>query len=405
MQKNTNTEEFDLLVKEALQNAEAVPSPRVWQAIESRLDAVAAPRQGFRWGWVALAAAAAIAAALVIPSSLKHNSNLLYNPAQERLALAAPNQTINRQEIPSPRVANDVRARDFRDAASPSGDAPLSVAPESAAPEEKAAPAENLAPAGGTTPAGSTDNAAQGSAAPAPQTSSQATAAGTGSQDSFALLAFEENQLARARKSVSVFAGGSLGGNESGPKGAAMAAKNNGAPASDITQTGESNFGIPVSLSLGIRYPITDKLSAGTGVSFSYLTRSFRGRYAEGGILPGPEQDIRHEMQYIGIPVSLFFNVYEGRRFSFYLLGMGEAEWGLGNSYTLSSDNKVIKEDVAGTQFSAGLGFGVEFKLNRSLGLYIDPAVRYYFDCAQPTSIRTEKPFMANIDAGLRFKF
>lgn len=417
MQKNTNTEDFDLLVKEALQDAEAAPSPRVWQAIESRLDAAAAPRRGFRWGWAALAAAAAVAAALVIPSGLRHNSNLLYNtPAQERLALAAPNQTINQQELPAPRALAGVKARGFQASESSAPTAPAGaetagsqIAAGPAATPENAPEANSGQGSGATaTKAGNPESTVQAGLPESSAQRSEATATKAGApetaQDGFALIEFKENQLARARRSVTVFAGGSLGGNESGQMGAAMAAKGNGVPASDITQTGESNFGIPVSATLGVKYPITDKLSAGAGVSFSYLTRSFRGRYAQAGV-PGPEQDIRHDMQYIGIPVSLFFNVYEGRRFNFYLLGMGEAEWGVGNSYTLSSDNTVIKEDVTGTQFSTGLGFGVEFRLTPFLGIYIDPAARYYFDCAQPASVRTENPFMVNIDAGLRFRF
>ena len=395
MQKKTYTEEFDLLVKEALQDAEAAPSPRVWQAIESRLDAVAAPRQGFRRGWVAFAAAAALAAALVIPSAVRHNSNLLYNQEQELLALASPVQTIQTEAIPSPRALKELRAGDFR-AAEGSAAAPVAAAEQAGT--RSAAPVQESA-AGGSTATAQDSPVKDGT--PAAHGKQASEPAG---QDAFAGIAFEENQLAKARRSVTLYAGGRFGGNESGPVDAAMAAKGSGVPASNIVETGESNYGIPFSLSLGVRYPLTDRLSVGAGVSYSYLTRTFRGKYAPAGIA-GPEQDIRHNMQYVGIPVSLFFNVYEGRRFNFYVLGTGEAEWGLSNRYTLSSDNSTVGEDVSGTQFSAGLGLGVEFRLNRFLGLYLDPSFRYYPDCAQPTSIRTENPFMANIDAGLRFKF
>ena len=64
MRKDNITEDFDLFVKGSLLNAEETPSPRVWQAIESRLPAAAtAPVVGgFRRGWLAVAAAAAVAA-------------------------------------------------------------------------------------------------------------------------------------------------------------------------------------------------------------------------------------------------------------------------------------------------------------------------------------------------------
>ena len=55
------------------------------------------------------------------------------------------------------------------------------------------------------------------------------------------------------------------------------------------------------------------------------------------------------------------------------------------------------------TWLSCGAGVGVEFRLSGKLGLYLDPGVRYYFPNSQPKSIRTDKPFMFNFDAGLRF--
>ena len=60
------------------------------------------------------------------------------------------------------------------------------------------------------------------------------------------------------------------------------------------------------------------------------------------------------------------------------------------------------KEKVPGVQLSANAGIGVEFMLGKHLGLYIDPSVRYYFDCDQPKSIRTVQPLMLGFEMGLR---
>ena len=53
-------------------------------------------------------------------------------------------------------------------------------------------------------------------------------------------------------------------------------------------------------------------------------------------------------------------------------------------------------------QLSANVGVGVEFMLGRHLGLYIDPSLRYYFNCDQPKSIRTVQPLMLGFELGLR---
>ena len=68
-----------------------------------------------------------------------------------------------------------------------------------------------------------------------------------------------------------------------------------------------------------------------------------------------------------------------------------------------SSPRITCSEPVRKLQFSVGAGVGVEFRLSGKLGLYLDPGVRYYFPNSQPKSIRTDKPFMFNFDAGLRF--
>ena len=66
------------------------------------------------------------------------------------------------------------------------------------------------------------------------------------------------------------------------------------------------------------------------------------------------------------------------------------------------SDRIKYSASVSGVQLSAAIGFGVEFKIARYLGLYIDPSLRYYFDCKQPMSIRTQQPLMMSFEIGLR---
>ena len=61
------------------------------------------------------------------------------------------------------------------------------------------------------------------------------------------------------------------------------------------------------------------------------------------------------------------------------------------------------KEKVNGAQLSANVGMGVEFLLGKYVGIYLDPSLRYYFDCNQPKNIRTAQPLMLGFEAGVRF--
>ena len=111
-------------------------------------------------------------------------------------------------------------------------------------------------------------------------------------------------------------------------------------------------------------------------------------------------------MQYVGVPVNLYYDLYRtsDELMNLYAWGGGSAEICVSNKYRLMSAPGTVIPDKAGAfQFSAAVGLGLEFRLADKLGLYVDPSVRYYFHGNQPKSIRTDKPFMFNFEAGLRF--
>ena len=220
--------------------------------------------------------------------------------------------------------------------------------------------------------------------------------------DPFAAMAYEDTRKA-ARKTVSsLWLGGAVGGNEAGSGRTVYAAKSSNPNyiENSIVENSASNYGIPVSLGAGVKFGFTERLSASAGVDYSFLSRSFNGTYTPAGSAP-TIGEISHEMRYIGVPVGVYYNLIAKGNVGFYLFGLGEAEWCLGNSYNIAGT--VVSEKVSGTQFSAGGGFGVEFRLSPTLSLYADPAVRYYFDCGHPNNIRSEKQLMLNFNAGLRF--
>ena len=106
--------------------------------------------------------------------------------------------------------------------------------------------------------------------------------------------------------------------------------------------------------------------------------------------------------------MNVYYNLLNTRDglMDIYAWGGGSADYCIANGYRLmGTPATTVKDAAGGFQFSAALGLGLEFKLSDRLGLYLDPAVRYYFHSpGQPKSVRTDKPFMFNLDAGLRFK-
>lgn len=178
-------------------------------------------------------------------------------------------------------------------------------------------------------------------------------------------------------------------------------------PKTGIEQkSSDSTYGLPVSLGAGVKIGINEKWSLGIGANYTLLTRKFFGTYtlvnSEGNIVESISSDIRNVQQYIGIPVNIFYNIISSDYLNFYTYAGGAIERCISDKYNILNTTYVHKGSVQGVQLSADLGIGVEFLLGKHLGLYIDPSLRYYFDCGQPKSIRTAQPFMLGFEAGLR---
>lgn len=167
-----------------------------------------------------------------------------------------------------------------------------------------------------------------------------------------------------------------------------------------------TTYGIPVSAGLGVRLDFTPRWSLGIGVNYTMLTRKFYGTYTQvgtdGSILKDVSSDIRNTQHYVGIPVNAYYNIVNQDRINFYTYAGGAVEKCIADKYQVLNTEIVHGEKAKGVQISANIGLGVEFLLGKHLGLYIDPSVRYYFDCGQPKSIRTAQPLMLGFEMGLR---
>ena len=172
-------------------------------------------------------------------------------------------------------------------------------------------------------------------------------------------------------------------------------------------KTSTSEYGLPVSVGAGVRIALSPKWALGAGLNYTYLTRTFNGTYThvnEEGVIDNLlTSDIRNSQHYLGIPVNAYYTIIDSRNVNFYAYAGGAVEKCLYDKYTILSNSIVHKEAAKGVQLSANIGVGVEFMLGEHLGLYLDPSLRYYFDCNQPKSIRTSQPLMLGFELGFRF--
>lgn len=403
-----NDRNFDLQLRSMLEEAEIRPRRGVWKNISSRLDASAAVTSGsrafspgvLRWAGAAFACAAAALGVFLASPGTQTPLTL------ERGALTAEAVQLMPTEISAPAALGEGPAR------------------YSAAPRQSAAAVQAVQDSGAAEAEGSVMRQAPAAdaeeTARTPQTYRKAPAAGgtretaASSEDSFSdpfalLAAEEERQNRNAFGSTFLYAKGSIGGNDPDfVRRAAGMAMAPGSSSSGISELSTSTYGIPLTLGLGVRFYLLPGFSIGTGVDYSLLTRTFTGTYTGPGASGKPEAteagDIQHNMQYIGVPLDLYYDILSSDKIKFYVYGGGEVEYCVSNKYTVFTSPRITcSEPVRKLQYSVGGGVGVEFRLADKLGLYLDPGVKYYFPYGQPKSIRTDKPLMFNFDAGLRF--
>lgn len=181
-------------------------------------------------------------------------------------------------------------------------------------------------------------------------------------------------------------------------------------PKTGITETStNTTYGIPVSFGMGVKIDFTKRWSLGTGLNYTLLSRKFYGNYTkatpEGEVEFSQSSDIRNTQHYVGIPLTVFFNIVSNKYVNFYAYSGGTVEKCISDRYEILSatgSRLTHKEAVKGVQLSANIGIGAEFMIGEHLGIYVDPSLRYYFDNGQPKSIRTAQPLMLGFEMGIR---
>lgn len=395
MRKNY-LDEFDREVRTLMEAAELELSRDVWEGISARLDAGAAESAAagsrpvwYRWAAPALAFACVAVGAFLIwsrprESAVERLSSPILADSRSRIETEYAGPQVSFDEYVSggmlPMGVSDDALRMLGSAvaeAAPSGLLPRSVWPD----------------------AGSGEDIPDSSSLSLDRSDRKVIA----EVDPFAILQADDLRARKKPNSPSVYAKGAVGGNNSDGflrKTAMMSPGTSGAGNTGITELSESSYGVPFTLGLGVRVYFMPRVSVGTGIDYSLLTRTFTGEYMD------EAGTFLHTLQYIGVPLNIYYDVISSERIKFYVHAGGEVEKCISNRYTFySSPDVTLSEPVRKLQYSVGAGLGVEFTLTDRLGLYVDPGFQYYFFCSQPKSVRTQRPLFVNFDLGLRFNF
>lgn len=407
MSEKNNIFEDDLLIRSILEGGQEEVPARVWDAVSGELDKAARKTVVLRWRRAAMSVAAAAAAvAAVFMLGEPEDSDIVPAAVNENMIAVVDHEAAEPDtEVSEPSVEADSKTVATR---------LLAYAPERTADIETIIAEE----------AELTDMTAESkSEAPAVQgrqedvresqpVEKKNTTVQTEQKEYFPTVWDEEKPSRQIRASL-VVSGitGTSGAQDNSTRSGMHKVPSVILP---TTETGikernkPSRYGLPVSAGVGVKIDFTPRWSLGIGLNYTYLSRTFEGTYThvnELGFVDIPvTSDIRNSQHFIGIPVNAYYNIIDSRRVNFYAYAGGAAEKCVYDKYLVLSNSIIHKEAAKGLQFSANIGLGAEFMIGEYVGLYLDPSLRYYFDCGQPKSIRTEQSLMLGFELGFRFR-
>ncbi len=161
----------------------------------------------------------------------------------------------------------------------------------------------------------------------------------------------------------------------------------------------------PIRFGVALYYPMGDKWGINTGVTYTKLSSDLTSGSQEYKIIN------TQTLHYVGVPIQVNYNVWEKGNFSAYVNGglhFEKSVYGtLKTKFKADQHVEKIPDEkvkVKGIQTSANLAVGIEYKLAKSVGLFVEPGARYYFDNGSSVkTIYTEKPFDFNMQLGLRY--
>lgn len=387
--------EFDIQVRNLLQDAQESVSPSVWEGVQAGL--ARKRRAAAFWRWTgAVAAAAAILAGVVLlwPGAEQEHSNpiIFAETSTEDIPQAPP---VQEDVLPAEEVLQ--------------APVPAKRAARLAQVTERPAPVMPVVEE--TTPVQEEEPQAVSKPVPEPKESAIVAvpvAQEVDNQVLFNQLAYEEDRY-DAGKGWSLALAGNLEDKRRGAV-ASVAPRFYSAPALGAAEgiyneNPEVSFSLPFSVGVGLNWQFARHWAVGLGFRYTNLSRTFVGDYVGNGFRY-PQTDIDNHQHWLGIPVNAYYVFVNNGRWRVHTFVGGSMEFLVDNDYLVHGSQKDIHFHQRGThpQFSAGLGVGVEFRITPWLGLYLDPAFRYYFrPDLQPRSLRTIQPLRFDIEAGLRF--
>lgn len=160
---------------------------------------------------------------------------------------------------------------------------------------------------------------------------------------------------------------------------------------------GKAKHHAPVSVGMQIAFGVAPRLSLSTGVVYTRTSSDFYP-YA-----PNNDYNVHQVLHYVGIPVGLNYELWRSGGFHAYVMAGAEADFNVKND---TDEDGTRKQDAKRdrVQFSGKASLGAQYDISPSVGLYIEPGAKYYFDNGSDIeNTFKDKKLNFNLQFGLRF--
>ena len=160
---------------------------------------------------------------------------------------------------------------------------------------------------------------------------------------------------------------------------------------------GKAKHHAPVSVGMQLAFGIAPRLSMSTGVVYTRTSSDFYP-YA-----PNNDYNVHQVLHYVGIPLGLNYELWRSGGFHAYVMAGAEADYNVKND---TDEDGTKKENAKRdrVQFSGKASLGAQYDISPSVGLYIEPGAKYYFDNGSDIeNTFKDKKLNFNLQFGLRF--
>lgn len=142
---------------------------------------------------------------------------------------------------------------------------------------------------------------------------------------------------------------------------------------------------IPISIGLDVSVGLNDRFSLTTGLELSQYSSRI--------------STIDQKAIYLGIPLRVDYTLLNVSRFSSWLGIGGKVDYMI---FGILGKERLFDKSLYWSLLS---NVGVQYDFMKNIGVFISPSISYCFQPPEPKVItyRTEKPWMFNLSAGLKF--